>query len=109
MRDLSILMIPHLKVAAEAQSGSTAEHPENVRPLLNQERFILVTSAVHMHRAIRAFNRAGLNPIPYPVDFLTLGGDYGWMDFIPSVDNLWKVNVALREYMALAFYTLAGW
>jgi len=104
-----MLMIPHVEVAAEAQSGSTAEHPENVRPLFIKERFILVTSAVHMPRAIRAFKRARLDPIPYPVDFLVIGGDYGWMDLIPSVENLWKMNVALREYMALVFYTLAGW
>ena len=71
--------------------------------------FAIVTSAVHMPRAMRSFKRAGLNPIGYPVDFLTAEGSYGWMGFIPSVENLWKVNVALREYMALAFYTMAGW
>jgi uncharacterized SAM-binding protein YcdF (DUF218 family) len=62
-----------------------------------------------MPRAMRSFKKAGLNPIPYPVDFLTVEGGYGWMSVVPSVENLWKVNVALREYMAMVFYTVKGW
>ncbi len=109
MRDLALILSPGRQVSAEARSGSTAEHPGNVKPLLDDNLFVLITSAIHMPRAMRSFKRAGLNPIAYPVDFLAVEGDYGWMSFVPSVENLWKVNVALREYMALAFYTVAGW
>jgi uncharacterized SAM-binding protein YcdF (DUF218 family) len=109
MRELALLVAPGLKVSAEARSGSTAEHPGNVKPLLDDKPFVLVTSAVHMPRAMRSFKRVSLDPIAYPVDFLSVEGDYGWMSFVPSVENLWKLNVALREYMALAFYTVTGW
>jgi len=109
MQELALIVVPRSQVSAEARSGSTAEHPNNVRLLVNDKPFAIVTSAVHMPRAMRSFKRAGLNPIAYPVDFLAAEGDYGWISFIPSVENLWKVNVALREYMALAFYTVAGW
>ena len=109
MQELALNIAPGLEVSAEARSGSTGEHPGNVKPLLDDNPFVLVTSAIHMPRAMRNFKRAGLNPIAYPVDFLAVEGDYGWMSFIPSVENLWKLNVALREYMALAFYTVAGW
>jgi uncharacterized SAM-binding protein YcdF (DUF218 family) len=109
MQELALLVAPGLEVSAEARSGSTAEHPENVKLLLDDRPFVLLTSAIHMPRAMRTFKRAGLDPIAYPVDFLAVEGDYGLMSFIPSVENLWKLNVALREYMALAFYTLAGW
>ena len=109
MQELALLIVPGFEVSAEARSGSTTEHPGNVKPLLDDKPFVLVTSAIHMPRAMRSFRRAGLNPIAYPVDFLSAEGDYGWMSFIPSVENLWKVNVALREYMALVFYTLAEW
>jgi len=57
---------------------------------------------------MRSFKRAGLNPIAYPVDFLAVEGDYGGMSLIPSVENLWKLNVAFREYLALLFYTITG-
>lgn len=109
MEHLSRLVSPQIPVKSESRSGSTAEHPSNVNPFVKDEPFILVTSAVHMLRALRSFKRAGLNPIPYPVDFLSLGGGYGWGDLIPSVENLWKLNVATREYLALAFYTVMGW
>ena len=109
MQELSLLLRPGSQALAEARSGSTMEHPTNVRTLLKNKSFVLVTSAVHMPRAMRSFERTDLAPIAYPVDFLIAEGDYGWMSFVPSVENLWKVNVALREYMALAFYTLAGW
>jgi uncharacterized SAM-binding protein YcdF (DUF218 family) len=109
MEKLCLLIVPECKVESEAKSGSTAEHAINLKPLVENSPFLLVTSAIHMPRAMRSFRRAGLNPIAYPVDFLAVDGNYGWTSFIPSVENLWKVNVALREYMALAFYTVAGW
>lgn len=109
MKDLTHFIAPECEVAAEARSESTAEHPSNIRPLLNPGRFILVTSALHMVRSIRSFRKAGLDPIPYPIDFLSAGSGYHWSDGLPSIENLWKLDVAAREYLALAFYTIKGW
>jgi uncharacterized SAM-binding protein YcdF (DUF218 family) len=109
MKELSLVLNPEREVLAECQSGSTAEHPANVRPMLQEKPFLLVTSAVHMPRTMRTFQKAGLKPIAYPVDFLATSGRYGWESWIPSAENLWKTNVALREYLALTFYTLKGW
>ena len=109
MQELCLLLRPGSEVLAEARSGSTAEHPRNVHPLVRSGPFVLVTSAVHMPRSMRSFGKAGLNPIPYPVDFLAMGGPYGWASWIPSVENLWNLGVALREYLALVFYAVKGW
>lgn len=109
MKELTQLIAPRRHVQAEALSGSTAEHPRNVKSWVGSEPFLLVTSAIHMPRAMRTFKRAGLNPIPYPVDFLSVGGDYGWMDWMPSTENMWKLGAAVREYAALGFYTVMGW
>lgn len=108
MQDLSHLIAPECQVVAEARSESTAEHPANVRPLLKGGPFALVTSAMHMPRSMRTFRRAGLTPIPYPVDFLSSDG-YGWIDLLPSVECLWRIGVVLREYQALLFYMIRGW
>ena len=108
MKELSHLMAPGRQVLAEARSESTADHPANVLPLLRKEAFVLVTSAYHMPRSMRSFNKAGLNPIPFPVDFLSTNG-YGWLDVLPSFEDLWKINLALREYQALILYTVKGW
>jgi uncharacterized SAM-binding protein YcdF (DUF218 family) len=109
MKELSNLITPGRQVSAEAKSESTAEHAVNVKALLDPGPFVLLTSAYHMPRAVRSFRKLGLDPIAYPVDFLVSGGDYKWPDFIPSLENLWKISVALREYLALTFYTLKGW
>lgn len=107
MRDLALLFMPERKVFFEANSYRTSDHPENIEPFVGIRPFLLVTSAAHMKRAVQSFKRGGLSPVPYPVDFL-IRGKYGWTDFFPSMDGLWKINVALREYLALALYAVKG-
>jgi uncharacterized SAM-binding protein YcdF (DUF218 family) len=108
MKKLVMILEPQRRVSAESLSGSTAEHPRNVKKILGDESFILVTSAYHMPRAMRSFRKAGLKPIAYPVDFMTQG-NYIWNDWLPSAESLWKVQVVFREYIALVFYTVKGW
>ena len=105
MEDLSRLLAPQRQTAAESRSDSTAEHPANVKLLLKNKSFVLVTSAFHMPRSMRNFHRAGMDPIPYPVDFL-VQGNCGWMDWIPSMESWWKLNAGLREYAATLFHWL---
>jgi uncharacterized SAM-binding protein YcdF (DUF218 family) len=105
MQELTRLLQPQREVAAEADSDTTAEHPGNVRPLLGGEPFALVTSAYHLPRAMTLFHRAGLDPVPYPVDFLAQGR-YRWNDWLPSAESLWKLDVAFTETLARAYYLL---
>ncbi len=107
LQKLALMLAPGHQVLAEARSMRTADHPGNLRPLVGSEPFILVTSAAHMPRAVRTFRRAGLNPIPYPVDFRVLG-DYGWEDWLPNTENLVTEEGALKEYLGLVYYTIRG-
>jgi uncharacterized SAM-binding protein YcdF (DUF218 family) len=107
MKDLAQLLSPQQKVLGEAQSETTEEHPRNVRPLLNPGAFVLVTSAYHLPRSMRFFQKAGLNPTAYPVNFLS-SGNYGWTDALPSFENLQKMNWVFREYLAILFYMARG-
>jgi hypothetical protein len=43
------------------------------------------------------------------VDFLSTGSPYGLSDWHPSTENLWRLDVAMREYLAFAFYAVKGW
>lgn len=101
---------PHREIVAEGLSGSTAEHPENVRPLLASGEFVLITSARHLPRAVAVFRHAGLDPIPFPVDRWTAEstGARSWWSWIPSLDGLQVLHAAWREYLALVFYRLRG-
>lgn len=108
MAELTRLLEPRRTLAAETASTRTAEHPANVRPLLAAAPFALVTSAYHLPRAVASFRRAGLDPVPYPVDFLAQGR-YRWNDWLPSPGSLWAFQLALNEYLGRAFYALRGW
>lgn len=72
-----------------AHSGAhqTSQHPNSVRPFVEDRSFVLVTSAVHMPRAMLYFKRAGMEPIPYPVAY-AFSSDFSWRDLIPKVGNL---------------------
>lgn len=108
MENLARLLMPGRKILSESQSGSTAEHPGNIKKLTNSDHLIVVTSAFHMKRASASFQRAGLKVVPYPVDFIA-NQEYDWAGFMPSFSNWRKLNLVFREYLALALYEMKGW
>jgi len=60
-----------------------------VRELLGTEaRSLLVTSASHMRRAVRHFERVGLEPIPAPTGFKTGSARVRTLGYwVPSAGN----------------------
>jgi uncharacterized SAM-binding protein YcdF (DUF218 family) len=81
----------------------TAQEAYAVRDVLAPgERFLLVTSASHMPRSVRHFQRAGLEPIPAPTRFKTGNRSGSMLAFwLPSAQHLRKTERALYEYMGL--------
>ena len=64
--------IPREDLLLETASRNSYEHTRFIPPVLEaadlrMEHSLLVTSAVHMPRALAAFHKAGLNPIPCAV------------------------------------------
>jgi uncharacterized SAM-binding protein YcdF (DUF218 family) len=99
------------RIILEPRSRSTAENASFVRAMLSpklNERWLLVTSAFHMPRAIGAFRKAGLNVEAYPVDWRT----QGWTDVEVPFDQLSRglarTDVAIHEWGGLIVYWLAG-
>ena len=61
-------------------------------------KLILVTSAVHMPRAMMHFHKAGLSPIPAPTNFLRKKRPIkNTVKFLPSMKNLVGIQKALHE------------
>lgn len=108
MASLARRLAPELTVLSESRSGSTAEHPLNVAPLLDEGPFLLVTSGYHLRRAMDSFRRSGYDPIAFPVDPLIHGGHH-WTRWLPSFDNLATAQLLWREYLALVLYKIRGW
>ncbi len=78
VKELEALGVAHDRITAEEQSRNTIENAVFSRLLADPkpgERWLLVTSAYHMPRAIAAFRAAGFPIEPYPVDWRTRGSN----------------------------------
>jgi uncharacterized SAM-binding protein YcdF (DUF218 family) len=72
------------------------------------ERWLLVTSAYHMPRSVGLFRKAGFAVEPYPVDW-RVGDRSDLLSFNNlTVDGLARTDTAMREWMGLVAYRLAG-
>lgn len=69
-------------------------------------RYVLVTSAAHMPRALGAFRKAGLDVTPYPVDYRQWPPQWTVLDITYRRAN--RLADALREYVGLLAYYALG-
>jgi uncharacterized SAM-binding protein YcdF (DUF218 family) len=72
------------------------------------ERWLLVTSAWHMPRAMGAFRKAGFAVEPWPVDYRTAGEQDRIRFFESPVDGLRRLEFVLREWLGLVVYRISG-
>jgi uncharacterized SAM-binding protein YcdF (DUF218 family) len=77
----------------------------NVRP---DERWLLVTSAMHMPRAVGAFRQVGLQVEAYPVDWQTAGASDLLSFFGSPFVRFPLCDAAVHEWMGLLVYWLQG-
>lgn len=103
--------IPDARVTIEEKSRNTAENAWLSAGLVDAkpgERWLLVTSAFHMPRAMGSFRAAGWSPIPWPTDYRTRGPeDRFWFIPRPSL-GLSLVDLAAKEWIGLVAYRLTG-
>ena len=76
-----------------------------VKPKLG-ERWLLVTSAVDMPRAMGCFRRLKWNVVPVPVDFHARGP---WWQVPGLPQGLIELDWAAHEWIGLVYYRLRGW
>ncbi|MGB6908024.1 MAG: YdcF family protein [Methyloceanibacter sp.] len=71
-------------------------------------RWVLITSAYHMPRAIASFRQAGFAVEAWPVDYRTRGVADLTRPFDKVSEGLRRVDIATREWAGLLAYWLAG-
>ncbi len=94
--------------------SNTLQEAKAIKKLLNdevtssQKKIILVTSAFHMNRAKKVFEREGIIVQPYPVDFkgnkTFLSSLRNPLMWIPSSSYLNKSTKAIREIIGRIIY-----
>lgn len=111
VRELEALGVPHDRITAEEQSRNTIENAVFSRLLADPkpgQRWILVTSASHMPRAIGVFRAAGFDVEAYPVNWHTRGRRDAAELFESFVGGLAMTDYAAHEWIGLAVYRLTG-
>ncbi|MDP3183478.1 MAG: envelope biogenesis factor ElyC [Desulfobaccales bacterium] len=104
-----IMGVNHQDVILETESINTEDEARLLKPMLRKEKFILVTSASHMPRAMALFQKKGMNPIPAPAGHLVKGRELAeWTFPFPGASDLYKVERAFYEYLGLAWAWLTG-
>ena len=101
------------RIILESRSRNTREnalYTKNLVDIKLGERWLLVTSAFHMPRAIACFRIVGLQVEAYPVDFRT-SGDLAdiLIPFRHFADGLRLTNRAATEWVGLLVYWMMGY
>lgn len=98
------------RVEFEDGARNTLENAVLTRRLADPkpgERWVLITSAMHMPRSVGVFRTIGWEVIPYPVDYTTEGTEGFRLDY-DLAGGLSALSVAVREWGALFAYRLLG-
>jgi uncharacterized SAM-binding protein YcdF (DUF218 family) len=105
------LGIPPGRIVVESSSRVTRDEAVLAARMLRDlgvTSFVLVTSDLHMRRALRTFRHEGLHPIPAvardPLDSQWIG--LSWM---PTPQGLEYAQEIVHEYVGLAWYGVRGW
>lgn len=111
LRLLENLGIPRARILLEDRSRNTVENAIFSKALIQPEpgeRWLLVTSAHHLPRAIGVFRKMGFPVEPYAVDWRTRGAADALRPFATLGDGLRRSDTAVREWVGLAVYWLTG-
>lgn len=91
-------------IVMQGKAKDTIEEAILMKERVGEKPFILITSAYHMPRAMKLFQREGLNPIAAPADFNNPNED-GFNSILQS-KQLEKTEQALHEYLGLLWFKL---
>jgi len=93
------------EIVLEKRAKDTGDHSVYVKEIVEDEPFLLVTSASHMPRAMMLFRKEGMNPLPAPTDYMVKRGGGGLRPhiFFPAARALDKAERAIHEYLGMVW------
>jgi uncharacterized SAM-binding protein YcdF (DUF218 family) len=112
LRDVLIgLGVPREVITVESGSWNTATQAANVAPLVREHaRFALVTSPIHMSRAMALFEAEGLHPVAAPSQIQYAPRDQSaLLRYVPSANALRASELSMYELLGVAYAQSRGW
>lgn len=120
MRELLLeLGVPDKVMWLDATSRNTFENAANSKQILAEKginQIVLVTSALHMPRAVKLFEAQELEVIPAPTDYIVTNASWDtlWhgdllsmlINIFPTASNLSLTTNVLKEYIGMGYYAL---
>jgi len=95
----SLIVIPEPK--------DTQEEAIAAKKLIGKQPFIIVTSAFHMARAMRWFEKEGLHPIPAPTHHMTSAREIPYYGVF-SAHALLQSTIFIHELIGIAWQKVKG-
>jgi uncharacterized SAM-binding protein YcdF (DUF218 family) len=104
--------VPAEHIRSTGRVLTTEDEAREVAALLRRagagDRVLLVTSAFHMTRARRLFERAGTVVLPFPVDFKQPEGTgFDLTSVVPNARSAVQTQLAVHELYGRLYYRLA--
>jgi len=109
------LGIPEKDILVEPASRNTYENALYSKMLLEEmggyekQHLLLLTSASHMFRAKKCFNKVGLNVTSFSVDFHGYKRRISMNALIPSAHAIGIWQVMIKEWVGIIAYKLRGY
>ncbi len=107
--------VPKKSVILEDGSKNTRQNALNIKQTMERhgmKKILLVTSALHMRRALATFRSVGIDAIPSPTDYEIVRGEGGRrtvLEYLPDAGALSAATHAIREYAGYIVYRWLGW
>lgn len=115
MKNLAILLgVPEDKIIIESKSQNTMEQAIELAKLFppqENKRIGIVTSAMHMPRAVQAFQEKfpKENIVPIPVGYISSSPEYSLNSFVPTADAFMRSTDAIHEEIGMIWYSFLAW
>jgi uncharacterized SAM-binding protein YcdF (DUF218 family) len=103
------LGVPHADIVVDTTALDTADEASALGQRVGAEPFALVTSAVHMPRAMGLFRKQGKEPIAAPTDYGALDpAPFHPGKLVPRTGGLTLLSGAIHEHVGIAWSRLRG-
>ncbi|MFY0606937.1 MAG: YdcF family protein [Cyclobacteriaceae bacterium] len=114
LQNLSRDLIGRSKILIDSLSKNTYENAVNTSAILSEigleeQPILLITSAFHMPRALKCFEKQGIVAIPFPVDYRGTDQSFQFSQLVPDNSSITLWNILIKEWVGILVYKTLGY